>query len=372
VPGRSLALATAVLSWQSLTGHVAHAGPSGERRAGTRPTAIELCAGGGGHAIGISAAGFSHVVLVETNRNACATLKANRPEWSVWMRDLRQFDATEFKRCELTLVTGGVPCQPFTIAGHQKGRNDDRDLFPEAIRIVGECLPRAIMFENVAPLAGTRFSDYRVAILSDLRRLGYYVEWRIVNAADFGVPQDRRRFIIVGRRSGAAPFPWPRFRSKIVTVGDALRDLMAANGWRGAQRWALQANQLAPTIVGGSDRHGGADLGPTRARRAWAQMRVDGRSLADAAPSADFPENGSPRLTLRMAARLQAFPDSWNFAGSKTAAYRQIGNAFPPAVAQALALAVLKWLELPSSPSAPDLPQLRLFSSAEDLSESKC
>jgi len=253
------------------------------------------------------------------------------------------------------------------IAGFDPSTEDDeRDLFPEAVRIVEQCVPHAIMFENVSPLAGPQFSDYRESILSLLRRLGYYVEWSVVNAAEFGVPQHRRRFIIVGRRSGVAPFPWPRLRSRIVTVGESLRDLMAANGWRGAQRWAQQANQLAPTIVGGSDRHGGPDLGPTRARRAWALMRVDARSVADSAPSFDFPVDGSPRLTVRMAARLQAFPDSWEFVGSKTAAYRQIGNAFPPPVAQELAAAILRWLELPSSQSAVEQMQPDLFSSATD------
>jgi DNA (cytosine-5)-methyltransferase 1 len=334
-----------------------------------RPTAIELCAGGGGQAIGISAAGFSHLALVELNPVACQTLRTNRPEWPIWIGDLRRFAATEVKVSDVTLVTGGVPCQPFTIAGHQRGHSDNRDLFPEAIRIVGEVRPSAVMFENVSPLATSTFVEYRRGILSNLQRLGYYVETAVINAAEFGVPQERRRFIVVGRRSGAAPFPWPKIRAKVVTVGEAIGDLMAANGWRGAGRWAQQADQLAPTIVGGSDLHGGPDLGPTRARRAWALMRVDGRGVANAAPADDFPENGSPRLTLRMAARLQAFPDSWEFAGSKTAAYRQIGNAFPPPVAQELAMAILKWLELPSSPSAAGQVQPDLFSSAEDMSE---
>lgn len=89
-----------------------------------RPTAIELCAGGGGQAIGISAAGFSHLALVELNPLACQTLRRNRRDWPVWNGDLRRFDATEFKSCDLTLVTGGVPCQPFTIAGEQRGLND--------------------------------------------------------------------------------------------------------------------------------------------------------------------------------------------------------------------------------------------------------
>jgi DNA (cytosine-5)-methyltransferase 1 len=110
---------------------------------------------------------------------------------------------------------------------------------------------------------------------------------------------------------------------------------MAENSWEGALEWAQIANDIAPTLVGGSKKHGGADLGPTRARKAWESLGVNGKSLAEAAPSPGFKE--MPRLTIRMAARIQGFPDSWQFAGGKTAAYRQIGNAFPPPVAEIVA-----------------------------------
>jgi DNA (cytosine-5)-methyltransferase 1 len=110
---------------------------------------------------------------------------------------------------------------------------------------------------------------------------------------------------------------------------------MSENGWNGAEDWKRHANAIAPTLVGGSKKHGGPDLGPTRAKRAWASLGVDGMSIADLAPSCDFV--GFPKLTPRMAARIQGFPDEWHFSGKKTAAYRQIGNAFPPPVARAVA-----------------------------------
>ena len=120
-------------------------------------------------------------------------------------------------------------------------------------------------------------------------------------------------------------------------------DLMAENNWKGAKLWAQNANKIAPTLVGGSKRHGGPDLGPVRARNAWAELGVDGRGVADAAPETDF--EGMPRLTSRMMARIQGFPDIWTFGKKKTAACRMIGNAFPPPVAQAVGEKIKECLE---------------------------
>lgn len=151
------------------------------------------------------------------------------------------------------------------------------------------------------------------------------------------MPQLRPRVVIVALRNDLVDaFDWPEVQPhNPPTVGEALKDLMGANGWIGAKRWAELANDIAPTIVGGSKKHGGPDLGPTRARRAWAALGVEGRSLAEHAPEPDF--CGMPRLTVRMVARIQGFPDDWQFYGRKTTAYRQVGNAFPPPVAQAVA-----------------------------------
>jgi DNA (cytosine-5)-methyltransferase 1 len=118
---------------------------------------------------------------------------------------------------------------------------------------------------------------------------------------------------------------------------------MVSNGWKGAKAWKKGASEIAPTLVGGSKKHGGPDLGPTRAKKAWATIGVDGMGIADDAPMPNFV--GMPRLTVRMAARIQGFPDDWQFAGGKTAAYRQVGNAFPPPVAMAVAAEVRRCLE---------------------------
>jgi DNA (cytosine-5)-methyltransferase 1 len=145
------------------------------------------------------------------------------------------------------------------------------------------------------------------------------------------------------RRGTTRKLNWPTpNKTKTKTVGDTIGDLMASNGWRGAETWIKQASSPAPTIVGGSHKHGGPDLGPTRARLEWAALGVDGLGLANEPPEKEF--KGMPRLTIKMVARLQGFPDDWKFAGPKTQAYRQVGNALPVRLAFTVAKAVRECL----------------------------
>ena len=301
-------------------------------------SSVEVCAGAGGQALGLERAGFSHEALVEINGHCRATLALNRPAWNVVdgeQADLRNFDGRPYSGVDL--LAGGLPCPPFSVAGKQLGEADERNLFPDILRVVREIKPQAIMIENVRGFLSDVFSDYRRKLKRQLVGLGYRADWRLFNASDFGVPQLRPRVVIVAiRRDRFDGFSWPTpGGASTSTVGETLHDLVAANGWRQASKWSRQADDIAPTIVGGSTKHGGPDLGPTRARRAWATLGVDGRGVADEAPARDFV--GSPRLTVRMVARLQGFPDDWAFSGRKTAAYRQVGNAFPPPVAEAVA-----------------------------------
>ncbi|MBI4876179.1 MAG: DNA cytosine methyltransferase [Acidobacteria bacterium] len=303
---------------------------------------LELCAGAGGQALGLEQAGFEHAGLVEIDRHCCQTLRTNRPHWNVVEADLRKFDGSPFEGVDL--VAGGLPCPPFSVAGKQLGMNDERNLFPAAIRIVEQCRPRAVLIENVRGILDAVFDDYRNHVQKQLERLGYTPEWRLFNAVDFGVPQLRPRVLFVAvRKDLCGSFSWPLPGSaQAPTVGDVLYDLMAANGWKGAAGWKKRAGEIAPTVVGGSHKHGGPDLGPTRARKAWASLGVDGLGIWDSAPGPGFV--GMPRLTLRMVARLQGFPDDWQFTGGKTAAYRQVGNAFPPPVARAVAEQLIRCL----------------------------
>ena len=265
-------------------------------------SSIEICAGAGGQALGLEQAGFDHVSLVEIDAAACQTIRINRSLWNVTQGDLRYYSAEKWKGVEL--LAGGVPCQPFSKADKQLGNEDERDLFPEAIRLVSECKPKAVMLENVRGLLGSVFDEYRAKIITDLRKLGYIAEWRLLNASDFGVPQLRPRVVFVAlEKSVSEYFVWPsQSINPPPTVGEALFDLMAADGWSGAKLWRASACDIAPTLVGGSKKHGGPDLGPTRAKKAWASLGVDGMGIADAPPEKNF--IGMPRLTVRMDSRI--------------------------------------------------------------------
>lgn len=302
-------------------------------------TCLEICAGAGGQSLGLEQAGFSHSVAVEIDPDACETLQVNRPGWKVVQLDVHDFDGSPFHGADL--VAGGVPCPPFSIAGKQLGAEDERDLFPEALRLVEQCDPAAVMLENVRGLSGARFNDYRQQVLDRLSELGYQADWQVLNSSEFGVPQLRPRFILVALKPDVyAHFSWPGAVKTPPTVGQTLRDLMAEDGWPGADAWAAKANGIAPTLVGGSRKHGGPDLGPTRAREGWLKLGVNGKGLADAPPSKSDPINHIPKLTTKMAAAVQGFPADWHFSGRKTASYRQIGNAFPPPVAKAVGTSI--------------------------------
>lgn len=306
-------------------------------------TCVEICAGAGGQALGLAMAGFVHVALVEYEKDYCKVLKQNRPEWNVICADVRDFDGTPYKGVDL--LAGGVPCPPFSVAGKQLGKEDERDLFPEAIRLIKEIQPRAVMLENVRGFLDSGFDEYREQIFRSIRELGYVTHIKLLNASDYGVPQLRPRVVIIGiRKDQYGAFSYPdEHTDGAPSVGEILYDLMKQNGWTGAKTWAQNANRIAPTLVGGSKKHGGPDLGPTRARNAWAELGVDGRGIANAAPEQDFV--GMPRLTSRMMARIQGFPDTWTFGDKKTTACRMIGNAFPPPVAQAVGEKIKECLE---------------------------
>ena len=316
---------------------------------------IEICAGAGGQALGLEQAGFEHELAIELDDSAVNTLRHNRPAWKVIQGDVADktvWDPADYAPSEasrpIDLFAGGVPCPPFSIAGKQLGAGDERDLFAWAVEQTGVLQPRALLLENVRGLSMPRFAAYRQHVLDRLREFGYAAEWRLLQASDFGVPQLRPRFVLVAMRPEAfAYFHWPEPQSETRTVGEVLCALMGSRGWEGAEAWATRAAATAPTVVGGSKKHGGADLGPTRAKRGWASLGVDGKGVANEAPSPGATFEVGPRLTCEMVARVQGWDDDtfrWEFTGKKTSVYRQIGNAFPPPVAKALGTAIARAL----------------------------
>ncbi|WP_329134614.1 DNA cytosine methyltransferase [Streptomyces sp. NBC_00670] len=375
-------------------------------------TSIEICAGAGGQAVGLHNAGFDHLSLVEWEPSAVETLSANVAGWPGWnarrANDLRPMDVKEFLKSDeyrnlklnpgdLDLLAGGVPCPPFSLAGKQLGKDDERDLFPAALEIIRELRPKAVMIENVRGILEPPevFIKYREEILEGLRELGYSVPqmrpgwtparqdvemrkvWRRLDAKDFGVPQLRPRAILVAIHedylSGdGSEFSWPvRLDEEEATVARVLektmkercRDFWDKNKWgepagpgdrtgknvfddwlEDAEKAAAAGRGVAPTLVGGSRKHGGADLGPTRAKRAWGALGVNAMGVAndrgECDPERDLFRDAGPMLTVEQAAIIQGFPRGWKFQGKKTARYRQVGNAFPPPVAEAVGRAI--------------------------------
>ncbi|MEI7591545.1 MAG: DNA (cytosine-5-)-methyltransferase, partial [Deltaproteobacteria bacterium] len=170
-------------------------------------TCIEICSGAGGQARGLEWAGFDALAHVEYDPHACATLRMNRPLWNVIESDVRKFSAEKFKGIDL--LAGGVPCPPFSVAGKQLGSDDDRDLFPEALRLVDECRPKAVLLENVRGFLDAVFTDYRVSLKKQLKDLGYRANWYLLHASDFGVPQLRPRVVVVAIREDLALHFYP-------------------------------------------------------------------------------------------------------------------------------------------------------------------
>lgn len=325
-------------------------------------TVVEVCAGAGGQSLGLHKAGFRHQLAIEIDETAAQTLERNL-HVPVAVGDAASKDTWDPRdHVGVTLLAGGVPCPPFSVAGKQLGSSDERDLFAWTIEQVNIVRPRAVMLENVRGLSSMRFAAYRQRVLDRLDAVGYVGQWKLLYAADFGVPQLRPRFVLVAMSADDhRHFHWPDpTATGRLTVGDALHPLMASEGWRFADEWRELASGVGPTLVGGSKKHGGADLGPTRAKQAWAELFVDGRGVADLPPASDAPSatETMPRLTIGMAARIQGWlpNDEWVFAGRKTSQYRQIGNAFPPPVAEAVGKSIASALNH-EAPMRGDVPR---------------
>jgi site-specific DNA-cytosine methylase len=312
-----------------------------------RFSSVEICAGLGGQALGLDQAGFGPMLLLDSNDDVCKTLALNRPGWNVRCLDLLSYEALEAVEAAvpfdrgLDLLSGGLPR---VTSAARVARGDDaeeRKILHRAVRMAKLVRPRAILLENLdALVTGPQFAQDRDWVEGELGDAGYRVVWAVLDASWFGVPQLRKSGFMVGLSSRViGEFRWPEPSvDPPPTVGQTLYASMAARGWPGARRWAMEcATRPGPALVGGSDRRGGADLGPSGSKRAWLNSAgINGNSLGDDVPGPEFPEDGTPKITVRQAAMIQGIPGDWQIYGKKTASYRQVGHALPPPLARSV------------------------------------
>ncbi|EGJ75065.1 putative 5-methylcytosine methyltransferase [Streptomyces sp. Tu6071] len=318
-------------------------------------TAIDLCAGVGGQALGLEQAGFRIAAAVDVDVDSCATLRANRPEWQVIRGDLKEIEPVEYDCLDgADLLSCGLPRSPYTIGGKQQGTADPRDALSAALDMAAYVRPSALLLENIPGfLTSPRFAAMREAVAEAVEDLGFVATTAVLDAKDFGVSQRREHgFLVAMSGERMKRFSWPvPLATPCPTLGETLRASMGARGWPGADDWADHADQPAPTIVGGATGRGGADLGGTRSKKAWRRWDVFGGSLGNEVPGPEFridrdlpDKDGLVSLTVPQVALLQGFTADWRIAGRKTSTYRQISQTTPPPVAAAVGREVRKAL----------------------------
>lgn len=328
-------------------------------------TSIELFAGGGGLALGMHKAGFKHLLLNEFDKDACTTLKHNMPQWNVVHGDIHEIDFTAY-RDKVDLLTGGFPCQAFSYAGKRLGFEETRGtLFFELARAVKEVRPKVFMAENVKGLLEHDNGRTLATIRAVIAELGYtLIEPRVLRAILYNVPQKRERLILVAIRNDIAPlvtFRWPDVCGEFRTLRDAFFagalfdcDVPTSEGQKyppSKERvlklvpeggdWRNLPADVAEEYMKGSYRLGGGKTGMAR------RLAMDEASLTlTCAPAQKQTERCHPietrPLTVREYARIQTFPDSWEFCGSLSAKYKQIGNAVPVNLAWAIGRSLMR------------------------------
>ncbi|MBS9766150.1 MAG: DNA (cytosine-5-)-methyltransferase [Flavobacteriaceae bacterium] len=331
-------------------------------------TSIELFAGAGGMALGMEQAGIEHILLNEIEKNACATLRFNRPKWNVLEEDIQKIYFSEYKN-KVDIVTGGFPCQAFSSAGKKLGFEDTRGtLFFDFARCINEVQPKIFVGENVKGLLKHDKGRTLETIKQAIKDIGYtLIEPRILKAMYYKVPQKRERLILVGVRNDLAEhitkFQFPEKYNRVLTVADAFKkgtlydcDVPKSEGVTYPQRkkeimeqvpeggyWRDLSDELQREYMGGSYFLGGGKTG--LARRL--SMKKPSLTLV-CSPAMKQTERCHPKetrpLTIRESARIQTFPDDWIFQGAKGQQYKQIGNAVPVNLAYALGLSIVDFL----------------------------
>lgn len=308
-------------------------------------TAIELFAGGGGLALGLEQAGIKTLVHVELDKYCCETLKQNRPDWNVICEDITKVAFSKYKN-RVDIVTGGFPCQAFSYAGKKLGFEDIRGtLFYEFARCIKEVDPQMFMAENVRGLISHDKGRTLDTIMNVFSELGYEVQYKVLNAVNYGVPQKRERIVIIGTKKGIL-FQYPKQCGKIVTLKDSLKNVPQSEGQKYSVSkktildlvppggcWRNLPLEIQKSYMGKSFSSGGGRTGMAR-RISWDEPCL----TLTCSPSQKQTERCHPEetrpFTVREYARIQTFPDDWNFCGGIGAKYKQIGNAVPVELAR--------------------------------------
>ncbi|MFC8430779.1 DNA cytosine methyltransferase [Streptomyces sp. NPDC057253] len=320
-----------------------------------RFTAIELCAGVGGQAMGLEQAGFDVTATVDIDQDSCETLSHNRPHWYTIHGDLKRIDPLDHAPLDhADILSCGLPRSPYTVAGKQLATEDKRDTLQAVLDMASFVRPRVLLLETIPTfLRAAKFDAERQKVQDAAADLGYQMTSAVLSATDFGVPQRRAHgFMIAMHAEDLSCFGWPEpSPGPCPTLGQTLFDSMSSGGWPEAAEWAAHASEPAPLIMGGATGRGGADLGASRAKAIWARWGVYGGSIGDRVPGPDFrlnrdvePRFGLPKLTVEQVALLQGFSPDWKILGRKTSAYRQISQATPPPIAAALGREVARAL----------------------------
>jgi DNA (cytosine-5)-methyltransferase 1 len=332
----------------------------------TKYTSIELFAGAGGTAIGFENAGLQHILLNEWDKNAVQTLKINRPKWNVLGGDVADIS---FKGIKADIVQGGFPCQTFSYAGKKMGFEDTRGtMFFEFARCVKEVKPKIAVGENVKGLLRHDNGRTLGAMVKIMEDLGYIVHYRVVRSQYLDVPQKRERLIIIAiRKDLKIPFIFPKEKNYTISIREALKNCPKSAGQEYPEKkkkvlsivppggyWRDLPLKLQKDYMGASFHMGGGKTGMAR-RLSWDEPSLTLTcSPAQKQTERCHPEETRP-LNVREYARIQTFPDEWEFYGSVASQYKQIGNAVPCNLGYHIGKCLIAMLENKPDPKTMDV-----------------
>jgi DNA (cytosine-5)-methyltransferase 1 len=301
----------------------------------TGPRALDLFAGCGGLALGFEAAGFV-TIGYEMDEDCCATYRRNLRSPCHQVRLAPGQELTD----GVDIIIGGPPCQPFSVNGHQHGNRDDRNGFPAYLGAVERYRPRVAAFENVRGMLYQN-QAYFNGVVESLERLGYNVQWQLLNAVEYGVPQNRERLFVIAHQ-GTFDFPEPTHRGRPVTAGEALGELASAIP-EGARFLTASMDEYVARYEKASKCIRPRDLHLDKPSRTVTCRNLNGATGDMLRVRLD--DGRRRRLTLREGARLQSFPDWFTFCGAEGSQFNQVGNAVPPLLAKAVARSVMACLD---------------------------